>query len=278
MRRFALYFIAFPLCLILSEQAYGGTKSVFKIGSELVIEKDERVRHAVSFGGQITVSGRAEGNVVAFGSSVVLKGSAEVAGDVISLGGVIVRGRGTEVKGHLMELNLDEISRALALVLSEEWEGWSWVFALVSIFFFLCLLVLAFIINALLPRQMGVISEDIKTNPLRAGFWGVVGLISIVPLAALLTMSVVGIVLVPVEIALGVLVALMGFIAAARLIGREVLLRLKKERGIMTQTSLGLVVIWVIGWIPYLGWLTKTLAIVVGMGSVLVTRFGTVKR
>jgi len=266
-----LFFLLVPL-------AYGETSSVYKLGGELVIERDARVRHAISFGGQITISGFVEGNVVALGNSVVLTETALIEGDIVSLGGVVVQGRGSVVKGHINEINLTEMSEALSLILNEEWDGWSWLFAVVSIFFLLCILVLGLIAHALIPRQMVIISEEIKKNTLRVACWGVGGLISVIPLMVLLTMSVVGIVLVPLQMTITVVAAILGFVAVAQLLGREMLALLKKtDRGVMTQTALGLIMIWLVGWIPYLGWMVKSLVIVVGMGSVLVTRFGTVR-
>ncbi|MDI6726492.1 MAG: polymer-forming cytoskeletal protein [Smithellaceae bacterium] len=277
-RKIATLLFFVTLSLVLAPLAYGETSSVYKLGRELVIEKDARVRHAISFGGQITISGFVEGSVVALGNSVVLTETALVEGDIISLGGVVVQGRGSVVKGHINEINLTEMSEAISLVLNEEWEGWSWLFALVSMFFLLCLLVLGLIAYAVIPRQMAIISEEIKKSTLRVACWGVGGLISVIPLMVLLTMSVVGIVLVPLQMTITVVAAILGFVAVAQLLGREILVLLKKtDRGLMTQTALGLIVIWLVGWIPYLGWMVKSLVIVVGMGSVLVTRFGTVR-
>lgn len=277
-RKINIILLLASLSFLLVPLAYGETSSVYKLGGELVIERGVRVRHAISLGGQITISGFVEGNVVALGNSVVLTETALIEGDIVSLGGVVVQGRGSVVKGHINEINLTEMSEALSLILNEEWDGWSWLFALVSMFFLLCLLVLGLIAHAFIPGQMVIISEEIKKNTLRVACWGVGGLISIIPLMVLLTMSVVGIVLVPLQMTITVVAAILGFVAVAQLLGRETLALLKKtDRGVMTQTALGLIMIWLVGWIPYLGWMVKSLVIVVGMGSVLVTRFGTVR-
>lgn len=258
--------------------AYGETGSIFRLGKDVVIQKEDRVKHVLSFGGQVTISGQVEGSVLCLFESVVLTESALVEGDVLSLGGVVVRGRDSVVKGQVHEINLSELSDAVSIILNEEWEGWSWIFAFVSMFFLLCLLVLGMITFAVIPKQMKVIAAAIRTNPWRASCWGLVGLISIIPLAVLLTMSVVGIVLVPLEMTIAMTASVLGFIAVAQLVGQVTLVLLKRpDRGVMTQTSLGLAIIWLVGWIPYVGWMIKALVIVVGLGGVLVTRFGTVR-
>ena len=46
--------------------------SVFKIGTDVTIEAGTRVKRVVALGGQVTVNGTVDGDVVAVGASVVL--------------------------------------------------------------------------------------------------------------------------------------------------------------------------------------------------------------
>ena len=91
----------------------------------------------VAIGGQITVSGAVEKSVVAIGGSVVLTKTAVVKGNVVSLGGVIVMARDAEVDGDLTEINSTNLYETLTTALSSEWEGWSWIFAVISLSIFL---------------------------------------------------------------------------------------------------------------------------------------------
>jgi hypothetical protein len=259
-------------------ESHANGSSVFRLGKEVIVEKDQVVRHVISVGGQVTVRGQVQGNILCLLDSVILDSTSIVEGDIVSLGGVVVQGRGAQIGGNIHEVNINELSEAIAIILNEEWEGWSWVFALVSIFFLLCLLVLGGIAHAIIPRQMLAIAAEIRNRPVRVTCWGVVGLISILPLAVLLTMSVVGIVLVPLQMTLAGIAAVLGFLAVAHLFGRELLFWIKVSGGgVMAQTALGLAIIWLLGWIPYVGWTLKVLVIVAGMGAVLTTRFGTFK-
>ena len=97
-----------------------------------------------------------------------------------------------------------------------------------------------------------------------------------VPLAVLLTISVVGIVLVPLELTLIVCAALLGLVSIARSIGSKVLALFKKSNSrALKETFWGLFLLWIVGWIPVLGWMIKILALVIGIGGVFATRFGT---
>jgi hypothetical protein len=250
--------------------------SIVKIGSDVTIEKGQKIHSVVAIGGQITVSGAVEKSVVAIGGSVVLTKTAVVKGNVVSLGGVIVIARDAEVRGDLTEINSSNLYETLTTALSSEWEGWSWIFAVISLSIFLVILVLALLIAALLPKPVRIVSEAIHENTFKVILCGILGLILIAPLALLLTISVVGIALIPLEVIVVVCSVLLGFIAVGRIIGGKALRLFKRPNpGIVRETFWGLVILWLIGWIPYIGWMVKAIAIVIGLGATLVTRFGT---
>ena len=251
-------------------------KNIVKIGSDVTIEKGQKVHSVVAIGGQITVSGAVEKSVVAVGGSVVLTKTAVVKGNVISLGGVIVMARDAEVRGDLTEINSDNLYETLTTALSSEWEGWSWIFAVISLSIFLVILVLALLIAALLPKPVRIVSEAIRENTFKVILCGLLGLVLIATLALLLTISFVGIALIPLEVIFVVCSVLLGFIAVGQLIGAKLFRLLKRsEPGIVRETFWGLVILWLIGWIPYVGWMVKAIAIVIGLGATLVSRFGT---
>ena len=101
-------------------------------------------------------------NVVAIGGPVVLSRTAVVGGNVVSLGGVIVMARDAEVGGSLTEINSSNLYDTLTTALSAEWEGWSWIFAVISLAIFLVIIVLALLIVALLPKPVRVVADAIS--------------------------------------------------------------------------------------------------------------------
>jgi hypothetical protein len=250
--------------------------NIFKIGSNVTIEEGTKVRNVLAIGGQITVEGVVENNVVSIGGSIVLARTAVIGGNVFTLGGIIVRGRGAEVYGSLTEINTDDISAAITNTLSEEWEGWSWIFAIVSLSIFLGVLLVTILTIFLIPKSVRLISAAIKEKPFKVTAWGLSGLVLVVPLAVLLAISVIGIVLIPLEMAVVLFAVILGFIAVSQLVGRKLFTVLKRhDQSLMRETIWGLIILWLIGWIPYVGWMIKMCAIVIGLGGVLLTRFGT---
>jgi hypothetical protein len=270
--------VLFLLGLLLGPAAAVATEggSVIKIGSDVTIEAGQKVRTVVTIGSQITISGTVEKNVIAVGGSVVLTKTAVVEGNVVSLGGVIVIGRDARVDGSLTEINSSNLYETLTAALSTEWEGWSWIFAIISLSIFLVILVLALLTVALLPKPVRIISEAIRENTFKVVLCGLMGLVLIAPLALLLTISVVGIALIPLEVIVVACAIILGFISVGQLIGRNALHLLKRPNpGMIRETLWGLIILWIIGWIPYIGWMVKAVAIVVGLGATLITRFGT---
>ena len=262
------------LCLVTTVGAE--SSNVVKIGSDVTIEEGTKVHNVLAIGGQVTVEGVVENNIVALGGSVVLTRTAVVRGNVFALGGIIVRGRGAEVHGNVTEINADDISSAIANALSEEWEGWSWIFAIVSVAIFLGVLLLTVITVFLIPKPVRLIASAVREKPFKVTVWGLAGLVVVVPLAVLLAVSVVGIVLIPLEIALVLCAVLIGFISVSQLVGQKLFVILKRQdQSLMRETIWGLIILWLIGWIPYVGWMVKVCAIVLGLGGVLLTRFGT---
>jgi len=252
------------------------SQSIVKIGSDLTIEEGTKVYNVLVVDGQITVEGTVENRVVAIGGSVVLAKKAVVGGNVFCLGGIVVRGRGADVTGSITEINSNDISQAVTNALSEEWEGWSWIFAVISMSIFLGILIITVVTVLLIPKPVRLISAAIKEKPFKVTAWGLSGLVLIVPLAVLLAISVVGIVLIPLEMTIVLCSVLLGFISVSQLVGRKLFTVLKRnDQSMMRETIWGLVVLWLIGWIPYVGWMIKVCAIVLGMGAVLSTRFGT---
>jgi len=251
-------------------------KNIVKIGSDVTVESGMKVRNVVTVAGQITIDGTVDNNVVAIGGSVVLTRRATVGGSVTSLGGVIVTARDAQVNGNLTEINSSNLYETLTAALSSEWEGWSWVFAVVQLSLFLAILVVALLIVALLPKPVRSVAEAIEENTFKVILCGLLGLVLIVPLALLLTVSVVGIALIPLEVIIVACSFLLGIIAVCQLIGGKVLRLLKRPNpGMVRETFWGLIVLLLVGWIPYIGWMVKAVAIVLGLGAVLITRFGT---
>jgi hypothetical protein len=268
-----LLIIAMLTLFMLDRSVWADSSTIIKMGKDIVVESGTKVGSVISLGGQITIDGTVDGYAIAIGNSIVLSRDAIVTGNAVSIGGTIVKAKGAQIQGNQTEINTSE---AISTALNEEWQGWSWIFAVISAAIFLCILIIAILTVTLLPGPIKAISSFIVGDTLRVSLWGILGLVLVVPLAVLLTISVIGIVLIPLEVIIVTCAALTGFIAMGRLVGSRMYSLLKKaEQGIIRETFWGLIVLWLIGWLPYIGGTVKVLAVVIGMGGVIASRFGT---
>jgi hypothetical protein len=99
----------------------------------------------------------------------------------------------------------------------------------------------------------------------------------VIPIAILLAISIIGIILIPLEILLIVLALIIGYIASAIFIGKSVLLALKKAPVPFVDAILGILILFMIGFVPIIGPIMKTFFLIAGFGAVIATRFGTAK-
>ncbi|MDT8274220.1 MAG: polymer-forming cytoskeletal protein [Desulfomonilia bacterium] len=260
------------LCLVSSAGLAGeedDTSSV-RLGRNVFVEKEQIVETAVAIGGDVEVQGRVRGSVVAVGGSVFLGSGAVVNGDVISLGGTVIKESGARVDGKVTVLRTSDLSGIGGLFPWEDmphmprmWRG----FSLVS---FLGYLTLAILVVLLIPATVGYVSFQVEFNTVKVFAWGILGIVLILPVALVLAVSILGIVLIPVEMILVASAFLLGSIAVAQLIGKKITIALKKPgRSIVLETAIGTAVLWVIGLVPVFGWLVKILVVLFGFGGVI---------
>ncbi len=130
--------------------------------------------------------------------------------------------------------------------------------------------VLALVVVLLLPASTTRISTYIAAEPTASFLWGVLGLILIVPVGLALLVSIVGILLIPVELMFVMLSLVGGFICAGRTIGARLLAAFNKQHVHRAfETLLGLAALWLIGFVPVLGFLLKVVVATIGFGAIL---------
>ena len=226
-------------------------------------------------GGQITVNGLVEGNVIAAVGSIVLTNKAVVRGNVVCVGGVIAKGNGSQVYGDITEINSSNISSAIVSFLSGDWEGWPFIVNFIYLCFFVVIFIIALLMAILIPRPLIAITNMIQTNKTKSFFWGFFATLMIPPFFFLLIISIIGITLIPLIFAALLLAFVLGFIGVSAIIGNFILTKIfrKHKKSLVQETILGLILFWSIGWLSYIGWMVKMIAITFGLGGVLLTLF-----
>ncbi|NHN46088.1 polymer-forming cytoskeletal protein [Halostella sp. JP-L12] len=242
-----------------------------------------------AFAGNVRIAGDVGGDVSAFGGTVVVEenasvggqlaaaagtvtidgtvGSAEVAADTVALGstavvegdlrydGNLTAAEGSAVRGETVRD--DDISPG-PQVPNFEWAG--------TVFGFLVNLLLGAILLFVLPTFSTRLGEYGVDNPLRAGGIGVLALVAAPVLFLLFAITIVGIPIALAWLFLFLLLAWIGSVYGAFLVG-VVLLSAADVRNRWLALVLGLVVVAVATQAPYVGGLIGLLVFLLGLGS-----------
>jgi len=271
-----LLLLSIIFSIVLFPLVGANAKDKVRIGGNVIVEEGTEVKDAVAVGGSVTVNGTVRDSAVAVGGSVTLGPGAVIGKDVVSVGGTVKQAPGSKIHGDVVELNIPGVSSIIPFFLEDTSAGWFWTFKIISLLGFLALAVL---LVALLPKPFDLITDNVQQNLGKVILWAVLGLVVLVPLAIFLVISVVGIPLIALEIFLAGIGFLVGYIAIAKLIGDKIAALMKRPAlSVIWLTVMGLLALWLIGWVPFLGSLIKAAAIVLGFGGVLATLFTSKKR
>lgn len=247
-----------------------GNQSIVKIGNDVTIETDMRVDDAVAVGGSVYVDGVVDGDAVAVGGSVHLSEEAVVHGDVVTVGGSIDQAEGAMIYGSTVDvsgINLEYIFDEMDI--SPHFKIIPHGLRFIPIMGLLALVVL---LGVIMPNELSKVAFVAKNDPIIMFLYGLLGVVLIVPIAVFLAISIVGIALIPIEIFAVLIAALIGYIAVSIIIGKKLLRALKNDDpNIILSAVLGILILWLVGLIPFFGVLVKIIACTIGFGAVIVT-------
>jgi len=217
-----------------------------------------------------------EREVVAVGGNVHVASGAHVGNDVVSVGGEVVIDPGGTVDGQEVSVSVPGFAGILGLVSpsSPVSKAISPVLKIVHalakyvVFFLLGLLILA-----VAPARLDRVTASLSRSPIRDVLIGLLGTVAMPVLTVLLAVTVVGILLIPVQ-AIAILVAgILGYTALALLIGRA--LPFRPERGTaIIQLAIGTALVVAVSEIPFVGIMAMISAWFLVFGAVLRSRGG----
>jgi hypothetical protein len=283
-----------------------------RFGGDVTVAEDEAIGDdVVAILGSARVDGRVDGAVVAIGGSVHLGPKANVRGDVTAVGGSIERAASSVVSGQINEIRIAKPTFD-PLAHMRPWRNWRWFgdtvrnpfggsFDLVGTLVRVGLIGLfAALMVAVLPAPVRRVADRVAAEPWRSGLVGLAAQLLFVPLLVLtvvvLAVSIIGIpllLLVPFALIVVALAFLMGFAGASCAIGRWASRRAGGEvPGLLVSLVVGLAVVFaltviarfaglaglpvrvVLGTVLVAGFFVEYVAWTVGLGGVLLSRFG----
>ena len=209
-----------------------------------------------AFDAPVTISGRVNGDVVVFNGRLELRSGANVTGDVVSQQAPVVAS-GATIGGERRRVQTNV-----------RWDGFGWAGRLawwlaVSV----STLVVGLVLVWLVGRGAGRILEAGRTQIGPAIGWGLLGFFGLPVLAVIALVTLVGI-----PLGLGVLAALgliyaLGYSASAWILGRSLL---RPPTAWVAAFLVGWAILRVLALIPILGGLVWFVAVVFGLGVLVV--------
>lgn len=272
-RRFIMA-LSVTVLLCIPSLSFAKTQDIVKMNADITVDKGMTAGDVVAIGGDVTVLGKVEGNVVAIGGTVTLAPHASVNGQVVAVGGEIVKDPTATVGERITQVYMPRFIPSVVTCLK---GGWLALWATISILVLLGFLGLAILLAALIPEHIGVAMRALEKSFVGMLLWGILWAILVVPVAVFLAISIIGIVLIPLEMLLVVLALIIGYIVAAIFIGKNILASFVKKPIPFVDAIVGIFILFLIGFVPVVGPIVKVLFLAAGFGAVLTTRFGTIK-
>jgi hypothetical protein len=252
------------------------------VGGKLTLQAGSQVIGSVAVtGGNVVVAGHITGDLVVIGGSLELANTAVVDGDIVTLGsinqaaGAIVRGQVLTGLGATADRrSLDRIASLGSLVQSGQWLRS--IVGVFGVLFLICLVTaLATMLGAIWPEKIQTVSTVMRANWLQCLGAGILTLLVVVILVPILVIICIGI---PVAVVLLIVLAisgLAGWTAIGKIVGNRALQTVKFQANSLVQTLAGTLLLTLLALIPCLGTLMAAIVGSMGIGAVLLTRFGT---
>lgn len=151
--------------------------------------------------------------------------------------------------------------------------GGFWQFFLPALWFFVVLVIIGVLWLALFRKRSAIAYRVAMGKPWKSLLYGIFSLSAFIGLVPVLAITVIGIPLIPIEIIVIVLAWLIGGIAGAYFVSMRVFSAFGMNDARMVNRLIalivGIAVAWVLGLVPFLGWLVHLILLFLGLGGIL---------
>lgn len=261
--------------------------NLYVFGGAATIEEDAQVSgDVIVFGGALDIAGEVQGDITIMGGNAELRDTAVIEGDVNAVGGNISPAEGAIIEGDFNEgfnapfafFTPPERPRAIDRDINVNFNPIvDFLWFMFRTFLWAALAIVAVLF---LPRQTERTAQAALSQPLISIG---VGLLTIIVVPIVLIILLITIIGIPVSLlgmlALFVIWAL-GIVSLGTELGRRLAVLLKQDWALPVSAGLGtFILVFLVNGIgravPCVGWLVPLALGLLGVGAVLLTRFGT---
>lgn len=256
---------------LMGGQTIEGSLVVF--GGNVTVESGAVIQDdLVVFGGNVDMDGQLDGDVFILGGNIDLGPNAVVEGDVVSPGGNITQDPAAQIHGN----QVSEVGPFFSHGFSFDWFSWTLGGVVWSIFQALAMSAVAVLIALFAPDHLRRTTGTIVQRPVEAGGLGCLTLVLLPFILIITIITLIG----PVVIAFLTIIALaLGWVALGYELGRRLSRAFNQDWTIVLEAWVGTlslgVVVSLIGIVPCVGWIAGVVLGGIGLGAVLLSRFGT---
>jgi hypothetical protein len=238
---------------------------------DVLVDRDETAGDVVVLDGDVTIRGTVKGDVIVGDGDVTIRGT--VTGDVVAVAGLTTLGQRGNVEGDLNYGDKEPVRTSGSKVGGDVQKfdaGDASLIGAIGFFvgFVVSMFLLGLILILLAPRAAEAVARTGRRKALVSAGVGLLGIILIPLIAVAAFFTIVGIPLAIVLLFLIVPLLAMSYITTALVLGRLIL---KKSK--LLAFLLGLIILGLLTLIPIAGGLIAFLAIIFGLGALLVTLF-----
>lgn len=253
-------------------------RQLVAIGRDLIVAGEAR-GDVAAVEGSVEISGSVDGDVVVLGGDVHLLAAARVGGDVHVLGGIIRTVPGARVEGRMV--SYPTASSAMVTLIEGPSLGLGFSSPLVlgtKLALLAAWGALLLLLFAASGRQVLETADEIRREPFRSFFTGLTGLLALVLTGlffSAFTGGLVGVPLLVLVVLLALLLKLWGMTAVFYALGEWLCRRVLRRRPRpLNAATLGLLVLAVLKFLPWVGVWAWTAASLIGVGASLSSKFG----
>lgn len=261
-------------------------RDVISFGGQVVLEQGAQVDRSIIIigsGGPIQISGNVGRDMVVVGSSLTLESSAVVGHDVILVGGTLDRKEGAVVRGRIERgqpsVTVSPGTPFRNVGFGSPFDLFGIVRSLISGFLFtLGLVAVGMLTVSFWPSQTSQVGRVALDSALPSLGVGCLTVIVALTLGIGLIVTLCGIPFAVVLFFALALAWLVGWIAVGQVAGRKILDPLHVRESLKTPVVaviVGLILLALISLAPIIGWFISVITATIGIGAVVLSRFGT---
>lgn len=242
--------------------------TIFRLSEDISIPTGTNVDEVVVLHGSADIAGRVANNVIVILGSVTLEPKAQIGGDVICLGGKITSTSEAVVEGTKVEIGGQIGWRSLPFFLFGKLLLWGFLYKVAAS---VIMLALAMFIILMWPNQIFIAAEEASDDLVKSSLVGVLAVTILIPLAIGFAVTLFGL---PISIALFLFLLVaywFGAVTSAYLIGHKML----NKYSPLATVMIGFFVLVIVHFVPFMGGMLYFIAMLPGIGSIILTRFGT---